>query len=54
MTQLPIRFDDGAAYERGMGGWSRLAGQVFLDWLGPPPRLRWVDIGCAVAPSPSC
>ena len=31
MTPPPIRFDDGAAYERGMGLWSRLAGDVFLD-----------------------
>jgi len=46
MTQQPIRFDDGAAYERGMGGWSRLAGDVFLDWLAPVPGLSWVDVGC--------
>jgi SAM-dependent methyltransferase len=42
----PIRFDDGEAYERGMGGWSRLAGDIFLDWLAPPSELRWIDIGC--------
>ena len=41
-----IRFDDGAAYERMMGVWSRLAGDVFLDWLAPPPGWRWIDIGC--------
>ena len=46
MSQQPIRFDDGAAYERGMGIWSRLAGQVFLDWLALPPGLRWIDVGC--------
>ncbi len=40
------RFHDGAAYERMMGTWSRLAGEVFLDWLAPDPGLRWVDIGC--------
>jgi hypothetical protein len=28
MTQQPIRFDDGAAYERMMGAWSRLVGHV--------------------------
>ena len=33
MIQQPIRFDDGAAYERMMGAWSQLVGQVFLDWL---------------------
>jgi SAM-dependent methyltransferase len=46
MSQSTIRFDDGAAYERGMGVWSRLAGDVFLDWLAPAPGLRWVDVGC--------
>lgn len=41
-----IRFDDGASYERLMGVWSRLAGEVFLDWLAPPMGLRWIDVGC--------
>jgi SAM-dependent methyltransferase len=41
-----IRFDDGAAYERYMGKWSRLAGDTFLDWLDPNPGLRWLDVGC--------
>jgi ubiquinone/menaquinone biosynthesis C-methylase UbiE len=42
----PIRFDDGAAYERMMGTWSRIAGRVFLDWIAPKSGLSWVDIGC--------
>ena len=46
MTGQAIRFDDGAVYERIMGTWSRLAGQVFLDWLAPAPGLAWLDIGC--------
>src|SRR5262249_10711925 len=46
MTEPQIRFEDGAAYERMMGVWSRLAGDVFLDWLAPARGLRWVDIGC--------
>lgn len=41
-----IRFDDGAAYERFMGGWSQLAGTVFIDWLALPTALRWLDVGC--------
>jgi len=41
-----IRFDDGAAYERMMGTWSRIAGAAFLDWLAPPPDRRWLDVGC--------
>ena len=46
MAEQPIRFDDGAAYERMMGLWSRPAGDVFLDWLAPRPGLKWVDVGC--------
>lgn len=42
----PIRFTDGAAYERFMGKWSQLAGDTFLDWLAPTPGLRWLDVGC--------
>ena len=41
-----IRFDDGAAYERYMGRWSRLAGETFLDWLAPQSGWRWLDVGC--------
>lgn len=46
MAEFKIRFDDGAGYERMMGVWSRLAGDIFLDWLAPAAGLRWVDIGC--------
>jgi ubiquinone/menaquinone biosynthesis C-methylase UbiE len=46
MVEQKIRFDDGAAYEQVMGIWSRLAGEIFLDWLAPPSGLRWIDIGC--------
>lgn len=48
MTEQPneIRFNDGAGYEQMMGKWSRLAGDVFLDWLAPSPGLAWVDVGC--------
>ncbi len=46
MTREPIRFTDGAAYDRFMGVWSRLAGQDFLDWIAPQPGQRWLDVGC--------
>jgi SAM-dependent methyltransferase len=46
MAEPQIRFDDGATYERMMGVWSRLAGDVFLDWLKPGSGLRWIDVGC--------
>jgi ubiquinone/menaquinone biosynthesis C-methylase UbiE len=46
MAEPKIRFDDGQAYEQSMGVWSRLAGEIFLDWLAPSSDLRWVDVGC--------
>ena len=46
MAEPQIRFDDGAAYERMMGTWSRLAGEVFLDWLAHSQGSRCVDVGC--------
>ncbi|MGA3003332.1 MAG: class I SAM-dependent methyltransferase, partial [Acetobacteraceae bacterium] len=46
MPEPRIRFDDGAAYDQGMGRWSLIAGTVFLDWLAPGPGLRWIDVGC--------
>ncbi|MEJ1972557.1 MAG: methyltransferase domain-containing protein [Lacunisphaera sp.] len=46
MQNNPIRFDNGAAYERYMGAWSQLAGETFLDWLAPKTGLRWLDVGC--------
>ena len=46
MAEQQIRFDDGASYERMMGVWSRLAGDIFLDWLKPDLGLRWIDVGC--------
>lgn len=46
MAEPQIRFDDGAAYEQMMGAWSRIAGDVFIDWLEPARGLRWIDVGC--------
>jgi len=46
LVDTQIRFDDGAAYERMMGNWSRRAGTIFLDWLRAPPGLKWIDVGC--------
>jgi SAM-dependent methyltransferase len=46
MQKPEIRFDNSAGYERYMGVWSRLVGNAFLDWLAPPPGLRWLDVGC--------
>jgi SAM-dependent methyltransferase len=46
MSQTAAFFTDGEAYERLMGRWSRLAGEIFLDWLEVPAKLRWLDVGC--------
>ena len=47
VAEHQIRYDDGTAYERMMGAWESDRGQdLFLDWLAPPPGLRWIDIGC--------
>jgi len=46
MAEHQIRFENGAAYDRMMGAWSRLVGAVFLDWVAPRTGLRWVEVGC--------
>lgn len=46
MSPEQINFNDGAAYERYMGVWSRLAAENFLAWLAPGSGLRWLDVGC--------
>ena len=46
MAETQIRFEDGAGYERMMGVWSRLAGNIFIDWVAPSAGLKWIDIGC--------
>ena len=46
MNQPDKLFTDGAAYERMMGRWSRIAAEGFLDWLDVANNLRWLDVGC--------
>jgi len=46
MPPSTIPFNDGDAYDLGMGTWSRLVGETFLDWLAVPPGQRWLDVGC--------
>jgi ubiquinone/menaquinone biosynthesis C-methylase UbiE len=46
MADAKAIFNDGAAYERFMGRWSRAVGAVFLEWLAPPKHARWLDVGC--------
>jgi ubiquinone/menaquinone biosynthesis C-methylase UbiE len=46
MGEVANLFADGRAYERRMGRWTRAAGEAFLDWLGAPMGLKWLDVGC--------
>lgn len=46
MTETRVAFDDGDAYDRYMGRWSRAIGEKFLAWLNPPANGRWLDVGC--------
>jgi SAM-dependent methyltransferase len=45
-TQTARRFDHGHGYDRFMEEWSRAAGAIFLDWMGPPRGADWLDVGC--------
>jgi len=36
----------GEAYERYIGRWSRPVAREFVEWLGLPPGLDWLDAGC--------
>lgn len=43
---MPDRWEDGDAYERYVGRWSRRVAALFLAWLDLPPGRRWLDVGC--------
>lgn len=36
----------GESYDAYMGRWSRKIAPLFLDWLGAPKGLDWLDVGC--------
>jgi SAM-dependent methyltransferase len=36
----------GERYEPYVGRWSRRVAERFVGWLGLPPGLRWLDVGC--------
>jgi ubiquinone/menaquinone biosynthesis C-methylase UbiE len=46
MSESKVVFDDGDAYERLMGRWSRATGAIFLEWLAPGTDATWLDVGC--------
>jgi len=45
-TDMTDSWETGDAYERYMGRWSRLVANRFVDWLGAPAGLDWLDVGC--------
>jgi ubiquinone/menaquinone biosynthesis C-methylase UbiE len=40
----PMRAEE--AYDWRAGRWSQSVGRSFVEWLGCPPGLRWLEIGC--------
>ena len=40
------KWTSGVAYDQWMGRWSRLVAHEFLNWVNPPPNLRWLDVCC--------
>ena len=44
-TGVADTWERGEGYERYVGRWSTRVARVFLDWLGLPPGLRWLDVG---------
>jgi SAM-dependent methyltransferase len=40
------RWDDGDAYERFMGRWSRCVADEFVNRVAAPTGARWLDVGC--------
>jgi|RhiMethySRZTD1v2_1073278.scaffolds.fasta_scaffold39863_4 ubiquinone/menaquinone biosynthesis C-methylase UbiE len=41
-----LKFTGSEGYERLVGRWSTVVGDVFLDWLAAPSGMRWLDVGC--------
>jgi ubiquinone/menaquinone biosynthesis C-methylase UbiE len=48
MSENPVSdvWEQGDAYERYIGRWSRQVAPRFLSWLRVPPNRRWLDVGC--------
>jgi SAM-dependent methyltransferase len=44
--QVSDTWERGSAYEQYVGRWSRRVAPAFLDWLGMPAGLAWLDVGC--------
>src|SRR5262245_56716027 len=40
------RWENASTYDRFMGRWSRDLAREFVKWLGIPPSVGWLEIGC--------
>jgi len=46
MSNASEMFNDGQAYEKLMGRWSRMVGDQFIRWIDVPAGKNWLDVGC--------
>lgn len=46
MSRIRDGWAAGSAYEDFMGRWSRQLALEFVSWLGLPPGVHWLDVGC--------
>lgn len=45
-THVSDTWERGSPYEQYIGRWSRKMAPLFLEWLGQPAGMRWLDVGC--------
>ena len=46
LTSTDDNWTTGDAYESYMGRWSRPLARSFVNWLGPPRGVTWLEVGC--------
>lgn len=46
MVRVVDQWLAGSAYEGFMGQWSRQLAPKLVTWLGMPPKVHWLDVGC--------
>jgi SAM-dependent methyltransferase len=46
MTGVRDQWSAGETYEGFMGRWSRRLASKYVDWLGIPADVHWLDVGC--------
>lgn len=46
MSSQHATWSAGQSYDHYMGRWSRMISMRFIEWLDPPSRADWLEIGC--------